>query len=106
MIQWDLDTLDWEHKDADKTYQRIVDNVKDGTVVLMHDLFAPAGDSADRTIAALIDMGYKCVTVSELAEAYGYDLEAGGQYYAFYPDGCDLNKSKEEGLKDPKAAWD
>ncbi len=106
MIQWDVDTLDWDHKDDEKTYEAIMNQVEDGSVILMHDLFAPAGNTAERTISSLIDMGYKCVTISELAEAYGYDLEPGGQYYAFYPGGCDLNKSKEEGLLDPVAAWD
>ncbi|MBP3913119.1 MAG: polysaccharide deacetylase family protein [Lachnospiraceae bacterium] len=106
MIQWDVDTLDWDHKDADQTYQRIVDLVQDGSVVLMHDLFSPSADAADRYISALIDMGYKCVTVSELAEAYGYDMEAAGQYYAFYPGGTEQNKTKAEGLENPVAAWD
>lgn len=106
MIQWDVDTLDWEHKDADKTYERAMELVKDGSIVLMHDLFSPAGDSADRMISSLIEQGYKCVTVSELAEAYGYEMEPGGQYYAFYPDGCDQNKTRAEGLENPVAAWD
>ncbi len=106
MIQWDVDTLDWDHKDPDQTYQRLIDLVQDGSIVLMHDLFSPSADAADRYISALIDMGYKCVTVSELAEAYGYDLEAAGQYYAFYPGGTEQNKTKAEGLENPVAAWD
>ena len=106
LIQWDVDTLDWDHKDADQTYQRIVDLVQDGSIILMHDLFSPSSEAADRYISALIDMGYKCVTVSELAEAYGYELEAGGQYYAFYPGGTEQNKTRAEGLENPVAAWD
>lgn len=106
MIQWDVDTLDWDTKDDEKTYQNIINQVQDGSIVLMHDLFSPAGNTAERTISALLDMGYKCVTVSELAEAYGYEMEPGGQYYAFYPGGCDRNKSRAEGLENPVAAWD
>lgn len=106
MIQWDVDTLDWETKDDETTYQRIIDQVRDGSIVLMHDLFKPAGNTAERTIETLLEMGYKCVTVSEMAEAYGYDLEAGGQYYTFYPEGNEKNKTKEEGLLNPVAAWD
>ena len=106
LIQWDVDTLDWDHKDADQTYQRIVDLVQDGSIILMHDLFSPSSEAADRYISALIDMGYKCVTVSELAEAYGYELEAGGQDYAFYPGGTEQNKTRAEGLENPVAAWD
>ena len=103
MIQWDVDSLDWESLDADSTYERIVELTQDGSIVLMHDLFAPAADSAERTLNYLTSEGYKMVTVSQLAEAYGYEMEAGGQYYAFYPDvpnGSDMNRTKAEGIYD------
>ena len=51
-----------------------------------------------KDIKSLQEAGYKLVTVSELAEAYGYDLEPGGQYYAFYPGGCEENRTKQQGL--------
>ncbi|MBP3876976.1 MAG: polysaccharide deacetylase family protein [Lachnospiraceae bacterium] len=98
LIQWDVDTLDWEHLDADQTYDRAMRLVQDGSIILMHDLFAPSADCADRMISSLQEEGYKLVTVSELAEAYGYDLEPGGQYYAFYPGGCEENRTKQQGL--------
>lgn len=100
LIQWDVDTLDWEHLDADKTYERAMELVQDGSIILMHDLFAPAGDVADRLISSLQEAGYKLVTVSELAEAYGYELKPGDQYYAFWPGGCDLNITREQGLEE------
>ncbi len=106
MIQWDVDTLDWDHLDAEKTAARIKELTVDGSVILMHDLFAPSGDAADEYMSWLTSSGYKMVTVSQIAEAYGYDLEVGGQYYAFYPDGCDLNMTKAEGLVTGKAAFD
>lgn len=107
MIQWDVDTLDWDHLDAAKTTARIQELSKDGSVVLMHDLFAPAADAADDYLAYLRSEGFKMVTVSQLAEAYGYDLEAGGQYYAFYPGGNDMNMSKQQGIDaDGKTPWD
>ncbi|MDO4620747.1 MAG: polysaccharide deacetylase family protein [Lachnospiraceae bacterium] len=102
MIQWDVDTLDWEHKSADTTYERTMRLVQDGSIVLMHDLFSPAADSADRMISSLINEGYKIVTVSELAEAYGYDLQPAYQYLAFYPEGTDLNITKEQALEDAR----
>ncbi len=106
MIQWDVDTLDWDHLDADKTTARIKELVKDGSVVLMHDLFAPSADAADDYLAYLASEGYKMVTVSQLAEAYGYPLDVGAQYYAFWPGGCDMNMTKEEGLVKGTAAFD
>ena len=98
MILWDVDTLDWKTKDDDTTYQTIMDQVKDGSIVLMHDLYAPSGNIADKLISSLTDQGYKCVTVSELAKAYGYDLEPGSQYYAMYPGGYSLNMTREQAL--------
>ena len=107
MIQWDVDSLDWESLDADQTYERITQLVKDGSIVLMHDLFKPATDAADRYLTWLEEADYKMVTVSQLAEAYGYELEPGGQYYAFYPEGCELNKTSAEGIASGgTAAWD
>ena len=98
LITWNVDTLDWKTKDDDTTYQTIMDQVKDGSIVLMHDLYAPSGNIADKLISSLTDQGYKCVTVSELAKAYGYDLELGSQYYAMYPGGYSLNMTREQAL--------
>lgn len=106
MIQWDVDTLDWDHLDADKTTERIKELVRDGSVVLMHDLFAPAADAAEDYLTWLESEGYKMVTISELAEAYGYSLDPGAQYYAFWPGGCDMNMTKEQGIERGTAAFD
>ena len=99
MIQWDVDTLDWDHRDDEKTYQAVISNVQDGSIVLMHDLHPPSANIADRLITELNNMGYKCVTVSELAEAYGYDLEPAGEYFAMYPGGNERNRTKAEALE-------
>ncbi|MBQ6386222.1 MAG: polysaccharide deacetylase family protein [Lachnospiraceae bacterium] len=99
MIQWDVDTLDWDHRDDQKTFDAIMDGVQDGSIVLMHDLHPPSANIADRLITKLNEMGYKCVTVSELAEAYGYDLEPAGEYFALYPGGNDRNRTLEEALE-------
>lgn len=106
MIQWDVDTLDWDHMDAGKTTERIKELVQDGSVVLMHDLFSPAADAAEDYLTWLESEGYKMVTVSELAEAYGYTMDPGAQYYAFWPGGCDMNMTKEQGIERGTAAFD
>ena len=85
MIIWDLDTLDWSTKDADTTYNTIMNEIQDGSIILMHDIWEPTATATERIVPKLAEMGYKMVTVSELAEAYGYDLEDGVPYYSFYP---------------------
>lgn len=82
MIQWSIDTLDWKTRNADKTVAAVVGKVKDGDIVLMHDLYSPTGDAAERIIAELTNQGYQLVTVSELAAAKGKTLEAGQVYSA------------------------
>ena len=82
MIQWSIDTLDWKTRNADKTVAAVVGQVKDGDIVLMHDLYSSTGEAAERIIAELTNQGYQLVTVSELAAAKGQTLQAGQVYSA------------------------
>lgn len=86
MLIWDVDTLDWDTKDADNTYNVVMNEVKDGSIILMHDIWKATGEATKQIVPALVEQGYKLVTISELADAYGYDLEAGVPYYSFYPE--------------------
>ena len=83
LIMWSIDTKDWATKSEDQTYQVTVDNVKDGSVVLMHDIHEWSVNAAIRAIPELVEQGYKLVTVSELAEAKGVKLENGAAHYFF-----------------------
>ena len=83
LILWSIDTLDWKTRNADKTVQHILNNVKDGSIVLMHDIYSQSADAAVRVIPALIARGYKLVTVSELAAAKGVTMKNGKNYSSF-----------------------
>lgn len=83
MIQWNIDTLDWKTKNADKTVAAVLDHVKDGDIVLMHELYSQSGDAALRIIPELHRRGFQMVTVSEMAAAKGVTLEAGKVYSSF-----------------------
>lgn len=83
MIQWNIDTLDWKTKNADKTVAAVLDHVKDGDIVLMHELYSQSGDAALRIIPELHRRGYQLVTVSEMAQAKGHTLQAGKLYSSF-----------------------
>lgn len=80
MIQWNIDTLDWKTKNADKTVQAVLSKVKDGDIVLMHELYSQSGDAAVRIIPELVNRGFQLVTVSEMAAAKGKTLEPGKLY--------------------------
>lgn len=80
LIQWSVDTLDWKIRDADHICDEIVDNAKNGDIVLMHDLRECTVEGALRAIDILSERGYAFVTVSELARIQGVELQPGVVY--------------------------
>lgn len=83
VILWSIDTRDWEHRNSSKTVQSVIGNVRDGDVVLMHDIYKPTRDASLTIIPQLRRMGYQLVTVSELAEYRGASLKKGRIYHSF-----------------------
>ena len=87
MIFWSIDTLDWKTKNAQSTIDAIQGNIKDGDIVLMHELYDTTSQACDTVIPWLNQQGYQMVTVSELIQ-FRQAAVAGGngkQYSAFRP---------------------
>lgn len=82
MINWSIDTLDWDSKNPDKIYSKVMSNIKPGSIILMHDIYGTTADAVERVVPALIERGYTIVTVSELYELYGMELKPHTVYYA------------------------
>lgn len=82
-ILWSLDTLDWKSRNSDKVYKEIIDNVKDGDIILMHSLYETTRDAVIKVIPELYKQGYQIVTVSELANLKGHELSPGVSYVSF-----------------------
>lgn len=85
LILWSIDTLDWKTLNAQSTVDTILDSVKDGDIILMHDIHSTSVDAAEIVIPELIKRGYQLVTVSELAAAKGKTLSAGTGYGSIRP---------------------
>lgn len=85
MVLWSVDSRDWDYRNADKDYQTVMDNVFDGSIVLMHDLYPATADAVARLIPELAKQGYKFVTFSELMEIRGVDVEPGEKYFNATP---------------------
>ncbi len=84
IIMWSIDTLDWKTRNTQSTVDKVLGNVKDGDVVLMHELYKQTGDAAVQIIPKLVERGYQLVTVSEMAKYRG-GLESGKVYSSFRP---------------------
>lgn len=81
-IIWSIDTLDWKTRNADSTKRAVLDHVKDGDIVLMHDLYSATASASETIIPELVKRGYQLVTVSELAECRG-GMQETGAYFNF-----------------------
>lgn len=84
IIMWSVDTLDWETKNAQAVRNHVLQTVKDGAIILMHDIHDSTIQAAEMLIPELVNQGYQLVTVSEMAKARGVQLENGSIYYHFY----------------------
>ncbi len=80
MITWSVDSLDWKTRDADAVIEQVLKDVRDGDIVLMHDLYESTAEAAERLIPELVRQGYQLVTVQELFAARGQELQGGVVY--------------------------
>ena len=74
MILWNVDTLDWKTRNTQSTIDEVMRNLKDGDIILMHDIHEPSVQAALKLIPDLVSQGYKLMTVSELAAAKNVTL--------------------------------
>ena len=75
VIMWSVDPMDWKFQDADTVYQNVVNVVKDGDIILLHDSYSTSVQAAARIIAELKSRGFTFVTVSELLEQRGSESQ-------------------------------
>ncbi|MDS9471700.1 polysaccharide deacetylase family protein [Sporosarcina pasteurii] len=68
MILWDVDTLDWKHRNASQLLSYVKQNTIDGSIILMHDIHTSTADGLDAVLAYLAENDYQFVTISELSE--------------------------------------
>lgn len=80
---WSLDTLDWKSRNADSVYSKIMNNAKDGDIVLMHDIYKSTASAVERAVPELVKKGFQIVNIAELQYYKGDAPENGKVYYSF-----------------------
>lgn len=81
VIIWSVDTRDWENRDSQKIINNVLNNTRDGSIVLMHDRLSCTATAVKTIVPTLISRGYQLVTVDELAMFRG-GLKNGKAYYS------------------------
>lgn len=80
IVLWNVDTLDWKYHNSKKIAQRILKDVDDGDIILMHDIYRATANSLEIVIPKLLKDGYQLVTVSELLYYKGVDMKESKVY--------------------------
>ena len=84
MVLWSVDTLDWKTKDAYSALEEALVNVRDGSIILMHDIYETSVEAVEMLVPELLAQGYQFLTVHQLAEARGAEMKDGIAYGSFY----------------------
>lgn len=80
LILWNVDSKDWEYRDATKTANWILKKASDGAIVLMHDIHKFNVETLKQILPELEARGYNFITVSDLASKNGISLQSGYSY--------------------------
>jgi peptidoglycan/xylan/chitin deacetylase (PgdA/CDA1 family) len=68
-VKWDVDPEDWRHPGANVIRDRVLANVKPGSIVVLHDNLETRGQTEEALpgiVEALRGRGYRLVTVTQL----------------------------------------
>lgn len=85
LILWSVDPEDWKDHNVDRIVSSVVGRVKDGDIILMHDIYPESVEAALRIVDTLQDRGYSFVTVEQLMALRQITPAAGERYTAFPP---------------------
>ena len=78
VIQWSIDTLDYEGLDASQMIDRINKNLKTGSIILMHNGTDNTANSLEEIIKDIQKKGYNIVKVSDLVYSDNYEIDSNG----------------------------
>ncbi|MBB1565201.1 polysaccharide deacetylase family protein [Candidatus Gracilibacteria bacterium] len=73
ILMWNVDSMDWKNRNVEKNIETTMKQVKDGSIILYHDIHQPSVDTIDSLIKKLKAEGYNFVTVSELLKMGGHE---------------------------------
>lgn len=80
-IMWSLDTNDWRYRNKDYLINCVMDNIKDGDIILFHDAYDSTVEAISELLPLLYSKGYQVMSVSELFNLKEKPLEKKQIYY-------------------------
>jgi peptidoglycan/xylan/chitin deacetylase (PgdA/CDA1 family) len=83
ILEWSVDPKDWASNDSHGIESMVVKSVRDGDVILLHDMSDSSVQAALDIVDKLKAQGFQFVTVTELARLKGVTIEPGKVYKRF-----------------------
>lgn len=80
VILWSLDPEDWKDRNASRIVNLVLSQVKDGDIILFHDIYDSSVDAALQIIDALTDRGWCFATVEQLLASRNIPANSGQIY--------------------------
>ena len=74
-IQWDVDTLDWKGLSGVEMCERVMNNVKNGSIILCHNNSDNILQGLPLILERLLNAGYEVVSVGELIYEDNYYID-------------------------------
>ena len=66
VVLWSVDPEDWKYRDAETVRDNILKDAKNGSIILLHNIYDTTADGFCMAVDELKKQGYEFVTVSEL----------------------------------------
>ena len=86
ILSWSVDPRDWATEDKAAIETAVLGKVKDGDIVLLHDMTVSSVQAALDIVDSLLAQDFRLVTVSELAKLRSAKLKPGQVYTSFPPE--------------------
>ena len=68
MILWTVDPGDWSLKNTQKIAQGVIQNAKDGDIVILHEQLTQSVEATEIILQELTNQGFSFVTVDQLMD--------------------------------------
>ncbi len=80
VIDWTVDTLDWTGIAKEEIEKSVLQNLADGSIVLMHDGYHATVEAVKNLLPALKNAGFQVLSTSALSKANARPLKNGSVY--------------------------
>lgn len=85
-ILWNVDSNDWDNRDPEMIYNKIMSyELDDGDILLFHDIYDETAQAIEKIVPELISQGYQLVTVKDMLQHFNIDVNNLSYYYNLKP---------------------